>query len=697
MYKRLGRFLLGAIGFFFIWSVPDYVQSQNSTQSERGHTISDSGSIENYVSISREKATEIATHKVHIPADFVKQNIKLQHGWGGTEKLWRISWVTQAPKLQTIEVGVNAIDGSIMEISIYLKPDKGEGSNGHDISLEEAVEIAEKYIELHYPAIEGMTLQRNHFMEADRFNIQFIQMVNGIPFPENEIRFQIGKNGEIEYHRFRIRNQIHFEPLTDLIPYSMVMQKISEEVELELSYIHQPPNNQYTPNDTFLAYLPKSKNKQYLRPLLLIDANSGEWIDCSRSTLPDDRFIETAVSTDPKPRQKPTNILTQGEAYQILKNLFPIPDNVVISHVDYKAPLWVFQIGYEEGPSKVWHAVVDTTSGEVIRFSKENPINEEVININLSKEEAIENTIEFVKRALPDKAAHLYPRIVKEHFYDGEIKAKAYDVHLIRKHDGIVVTNQGVDIKISAINGEIIEYNMIWRDIDFPPAIDVLSTTEAKDIYSKDLSIELMYMAPVPDHPIERKKLIGKVKEASLVYKVNKPEGKFLDARVGKWRDGKTGEIIHKSILDIEGHWAEQEIKNLVNNGLMEVEHNLFHPDATLTRVELIKLLLKVVKEGDGNNKLLSKILFHSEKEVSRESFAVMMVHALGYESFSKEGKMVPLNFLDKDKIIHKEHVGLVQKLGIMQGAYNNFRPKDRLTKAEAAVGLYRFLKIKTE
>ncbi|WP_261131744.1 YcdB/YcdC domain-containing protein [Bacillus sp. Marseille-Q3570] len=689
MDNKIVRVLVGVLCLIFMWNQFDYVQAGNSSQSVGTYTHTNLNFTVEDVDISREKAIEIVKQTFPIPADFVQESIRLHKGWSGTEKLWRISWITQVPKLQTIEVGVNALDGSIMEVRIYIEPNNKWFSNRPGITVKDAVDIAEKYIENHYPDIGTLILKTKDLSHPGRFDLQFIQMVKGVPFPENEMTFQIGKNGEIESHHFRMRNRLHFKPLTDILPYNVVKEKIKKEADLELSYLDLPQAQ-----DTFLAYLPKNNNDTQLIPLFLIDANSGEWVDHSGQPLKKNMFLDEPVFSEFQPKKKPDMLLNQRQAYQLVKNQFSISENVVITyrHYDEEKAVWEFHLGYVEGPKKVMHAVVDAINGEVIRFSRKKFNVEDDIKINLTKEEAMEKAIDFVELKLPVKAAGLYPRVTNESFADEGTQARAYDIHFVRKHNGIRVANQGVDIQVSALNGEITEYTLAWKDIDFPSVGKIISTTKAKELHNKERSVELIYMVPVPDHPSERKKLIGKKKEAIPVYKVKSHDGVFLDARIGKWRDRITGEIIQKRITDLDGHWAEKEINKLVHNGFIEVEQNRFHPDEAITGLELTNLLEQAIEAGGGNRKLPYG-LNQFKKEVSREDFALRLVQVLDLDQFSEEEKVVVSNFLDEDKIIHKKEVGLIQKMGIMQGSHNKFRPKDSLTKAEAAVVISRLFK----
>ncbi|MCF6410103.1 YcdB/YcdC domain-containing protein [Pseudalkalibacillus salsuginis] len=765
--KRLKKGLILLVSTIFLFTLslpPGYAQTDESTKdqftpkkepvnfkAQHTYTTAAIKSAEEEAEISKEEAIEISKKSVDIPDDFVQEQVRFHANWGGTEQVWRVSWRKQTQKYHEIEVTINAHTGSVVEIHFFKEPENDRVVFPPKTDFQEAVKIAEKYIEKHYPEkSENLKLDETameeyendpYYKERGGYYIQFFQRINGVQFPENSISFRITGDGEIENHHYRMRDHIQFEEVIDLIDEETAQKMVEDELEMELRYIHQPYYEDSTSDEAYLAYVPVNTSQRYFSyPLQIIDANSGKWIDHTGEKPSNDgiELPEGPVSEDAVPSKEYNQELTQDQAYQIIKEHFSLPESIILEHVEYEqqwnrneTPVWAFFLrDKKDSPMMMWHVTVNAETGDILRFYKDMhnyPGSNDNVTVNVSKQQALMKAIEFVKNTSPDKVDQLYPTIPTEHYYNEETQPRTYGIYFIRKHNGIPVDHQGVNIEISASTGEVTQYNMEWKYLEFPSIANAMDSKKAKDIYFTEVDVELQYMVPYPDKPKQRKELAGEKKNAMLIYRtIHPPYYKFLDAVTGKWRHKETGKQIgvKKEISDIKGHWAEQEINMLVEYNLMEVEDGKFNPSKSLTRGELVQLLIKALgddyyygdriklpfedieKESKYYKALLQAVernivitkekKFHPNDEATREYFAVLMVRALGYDKLANQG-VFTIDYLDENQITYKGHVGLIQGLGIMQGSYNRFMPKSSLTKAEAAVALYKFLEKKSE
>lgn len=170
------------------------------------------------------------------------------------------------------------------------------------------------------------------------------------------------------------------------------------------------------------------------------------------------------------------------------------------------------------------------------------------------------------------------------------------------------------------------------------------------------------------------------------------------------------------SFSDINGHWAEESIKRLSVQGLVNgFEDGTFHPDDTVTRAQFVKMIIsalgndmeEVVEQtfsdvsteawyapyvemaykygiiaGDG-------VYFYPDNNITRQEMAVMTARAFGIESGSD------ITFNDGDSIADwaVESVKAISGAGIMGGYEDNtFRPEDNTTRAQAAAVIDRIL-----
>ncbi|MGI6551904.1 MAG: S-layer homology domain-containing protein [Bacillota bacterium] len=162
-----------------------------------------------------------------------------------------------------------------------------------------------------------------------------------------------------------------------------------------------------------------------------------------------------------------------------------------------------------------------------------------------------------------------------------------------------------------------------------------------------------------------------------------------------------------QELLDIAGHWAEKNIKELVARGVISgYPDGSFRPDAKITRAEFVTMLVKSFRlEGGGDGKFADianhwakdyitaaaarKIVggyadntFRPDELISREEMAAMLVRAAEMPLASGE----PV-FADRDEIspwAAGPLVTLAEK-GIMKGYPDNtIRPRERASRAEA-------------
>ena len=198
--------------------------------------------------------------------------------------------------------------------------------------------------------------------------------------------------------------------------------------------------------------------------------------------------------------------------------------------------------------------------------------------------------------------------------------------------------------------------------------------------------------------------------------------------------------------IDIEDHWAEQTINDMYQLNLLEgVSKNEFEPEGTVTRAEFLKFVMDAaniyghyIREGECLDatiddwyckylqgaldkdlipesmitdcsvekqiKVISEATdeeeaktvevnvysgeFNGDNDITREEMAALAVSCILYADESIEISEGDVSFADADQI-SEEYIDAVNKavaLNILNGFEDNtFRPKDTLTRAQAA------------
>ena len=168
---------------------------------------------------------------------------------------------------------------------------------------------------------------------------------------------------------------------------------------------------------------------------------------------------------------------------------------------------------------------------------------------------------------------------------------------------------------------------------------------------------------------------------------------------------------------DIKGHWAEKEISEWVEKGLIGgYKNGSFKPDASISRAEFIALVNRAFKFTEssetGFNDVSSKDWYYSE---------VLKAKAAGYISGYQDGTIKPKNYINRQEVAailsrlleiensesgveqfkdkdsfpqwSKGVVGGIVAQGLMKGFNDGtFKPLNNTTRAEAVVILNRAL-----
>ena len=181
---------------------------------------------------------------------------------------------------------------------------------------------------------------------------------------------------------------------------------------------------------------------------------------------------------------------------------------------------------------------------------------------------------------------------------------------------------------------------------------------------------------------------------------------------------------------DVTEHysWATEAINELVEKGVIDgVGNKKFAPDASVTKEQFAKMLVGAldielpaddaevityedVEEGSWSYPYIvaSKGFFYGadsenfnpDENYSREKCAYAIAYALGYGSKAAnllDTQVLENNFTDVDHITPalKSAVAMTVERGIVKGSSGEVRPKGEVTRAEAAVLLYRAMQYK--
>jgi len=183
-----------------------------------------------------------------------------------------------------------------------------------------------------------------------------------------------------------------------------------------------------------------------------------------------------------------------------------------------------------------------------------------------------------------------------------------------------------------------------------------------------------------------------------------------------------------KAFKDVEGHWAENEVKDMASRLVIDGMDDKFEPDSGITRAEFAEIVVRalgLMRPGTGrdtcidimnNNRYYDAVSvayeygvvfgygnekFGPDDKITREQAMTMIARAmkvtgLKAELANGEEDKLLTSFTDADRTAEYAKAGIAScvKAGIVFGRNGKLiSPKDNLTRAEAAAIVQRLLR----
>ena len=709
--------------------------------------------------ISREQAIELAGSYVDIPDGYELDSVSFRSGEGDlySQPEWRLSFTKQVDDriAGDINVSVNADTGQLLSFNIYDREKEQQASFPPKVDLEEAKAIADAYIRKMHPDLSGKLVFDQRTADAFKpplqgnftYPIQYFRLENGLAYEQNYIRLAIDGDGNILNYRYVWSDNVEFADPSGVIPEERA-EAIMRQQEPRLVYRipYRAPEQK-----PYIAY------EWILTP---VDALTGEPL------YPAAASANEPLTKEPlAPLPEANGQLSKEEAVKIVQTHFPLPENAVLEDASYYEQLdassgkerayWNLRwfVKDESGdPVEDFWASVDSMTGIIRGFehglnrSLSNPAeqDQDAVKDAVSLSEVEEEAKSLVMKVLPFYSNQL---VLVEQEERGEMDGQSrYRILFRRVIDGVLVNGEQVRLLFDAGTGSLIHFSNEISDVEYPQSKpQVISAGEAEELLLSLYDLKLQYEWTPKDEddgavPIEKIRLMiaaGEMPPEAAEQAVARPvyryvekyrdDSVFLDAESGVWRLADTGEetsLEKPEAADIDGHWAEHELRLMMEYDALDVKDGKVLPDQAITRGEMIKMLITAIQGGNhpvyfSGQRAASfadvaqdsayfayvetavdlNLLDREEKQfrpsdpVSREELARLIVKALGYAKLAEVEGLFLLEAEDAAEIEHKGAAAIVTALGIMTlNGEGNFLPDQEVTRAQAAAAFYRFL-----
>jgi len=393
-----------------------------------------------------------------------------------------------------------------------------------------------------------------------------------------------------------------------------------------------------------------------------------------------------------------SNLITKEKAESIIRNTVP---GITSS---MKAVSAYFQKSYAEKDKYLWeigfdgaYGTVDAKTGELISFYLYTEKSGKGL-ASLSEAKAREKAENFLKKITPEKFAqsrfYENPGFIIYRTVPADITE--YRFNYYRQVNGIDFVDNGFSITVNKNSGMIIQYNCNWYDsAEFPAVDDIITEKAAFDYIDDAAEFNLMY----------KKVNDG---DTALVYDFANDRISFLIDPFTGAKLGRDGKPYKDSSVpeygDIGGHWAEETIKRLLENGYY-LDGDKFNPNQKITQIGFLRFLYspsqRYYDDEDFYKMLINyKIINDEEKapkaEITRQDAAKFTVRFLGLGKAAEHPEIYVNPFKDRVSDEYKGYAAICYGLNVMRGdKYGRFNGANQVTNAEAAVIIYNALQVK--
>lgn len=657
------------------------------------------------------------------------------------KNVWYLTWQSKDGSSASISVRVDDT-GKILGYDSWKDTYYSQTKKFPKVSNQEAKRIADEFLAKVNPAAASIVKYQENtqdYLNDSSYYFNYYRTENGIPYYNNSVNISVNKNsGEVTSYYLNWTDGLVFPSAKGVIGIEEAQQYYKDNIGLKLMYRYAYENDAIK---LYAVYTPAFDNNY------AIDALTGEKVKLAEgyygpyyggmeemASKAMDSLRGQSQNLTPeelKAVEETSKLITKDQAEKIARDskYTGLTADFILesSNLSREYPVrtefsWYLSFRKEaagtETENKYVSVTINARTGEIKGFYVSAPYSATAV-AKYDKAVSKKAAEDFLKEFKPELFSQseydedAYGYII----YESGVKPTQYSFRYVRKVNGAYFPDNYLNVDYDAVNGKVTGFNMNWFDIEFP-SID--KAVDKSMIYGKmfsEIGLELQYKAKYTDTATLRiLPRSAAIPELVLVYalKPNKPN--YFDINDGTLLnyDGKpykeTKPVVY---TDIKGHYAENKINALAENGIY-LEGTEFKPDQAINQLDYLMLVSKVMANSYWQPLTLNStqqeidnfysymiregVLKQEEKDpkavVNRETAVKFMINALKYGEVAQLKDIYIVDFKDKSEISTDltGYVAIAQGFKIISGDGGRFNPKNNLTRAEAAVMIYNYL-----
>lgn len=667
------------------------------------------------------KAKEI----FHITDSYDKFNYNVNSYNNRTE--FYLNWSDSSNKLGNISVTIDST-GIIRRYYSYT-PYTGEYKPRlAKLSKNQGKSISDKFIKKVDPEyigkIEYVVDNTPLNVNARYYNFTYTRKENGVLFPSNNIRVSVDNmTGKVNDFHINWDADLEFPSTDEIISLEEAQAAYKEKIGLQLVYKFKYVENEKIP---YLVYTNLTNENS-------IDAKSGEIFKSNiyyggmdEKMLMNDKVQDAGLT--PAEKEAIDNIkglMSKEDAEKLVREKLNVKEDFELNYINLyshwrDAGIFSWNMAFQSVDTKDSGSVnvtVNAKTGEIMSFYRYSNFDENAEG-QYDQDASQKLAQDFIKEFQPqkyDKVEHVTWNQNDVIPLEGETLPRQYSFYFARKANDAYVSNNGFNVTVDTVTGEIISYNFEWSEVELPASDDVISIDEANQVLFDNIGMELIYIVHYnQNNEIREPEGTQDNREIRLVYSINNDKPLNIDGNTGDILNN-SGEVYKEVTIveytDIDESYAKSQIEVLAQYGIALPGDKLY-PSKEINQREFLYLLAKAnnyyINQPFSNDSKFNKVLYEilinqgiikdgekaPESQVNKEEAVKFIIRALKYDKIASIPGIYLINFKDSDKISTeiKGHIAIANGLNIISGYDGYFNPTNKLTKEQAATVIYNYL-----
>ncbi|MGF7057458.1 YcdB/YcdC domain-containing protein [Brassicibacter mesophilus] len=671
-----------------------------------------------------ENAIKKAKSLLNITDDYDKFNYNINKYNDATE--YQLNWYDSADKLGSINVNIDS-DGMVRNYYSYKPSNEKYEPKLPKISKADGLKIANDFIKKVNPDIVASIKYQEDISPLNVYDrnyyYDFIRIENGIPFYDNSINISVNNiTGEVKSFGCDWDKNLKFPDKNGIMSLEQAKQSFKEKLGLDLVYKLNRSSNE---TKAYLVYTTLNNNKA-------IDAKTGEIVDVydyyygisEKNAVTQD----TADKSDLSPEEldaikNAKDIISESEAEKVARDFLNISKDYKLNSINLYSDwenkddfIWrMYFVEENKEESASISITIDAKTKEIKSFNKYISHSRDE-KAKYDEDEVLQIAKDFIKSIQKEKYSQVEYFDIEQPIYrpmNNEEKPTQYHFNFVRKINSAYFLENGFNIGIDAVTGEITQYNYTWYKGELPSSDKVMSIDKAYNILFNDIGYELQYIGQNNNRYIDND---NSNKEVKLIYTAKKDKPLNIDAFSGELlydygRPYKEQQI--SKYNDINDSFAKMQIEILAEYGI-SLQGNEFKPKQTIAQKDFLYLLAKAKnyyfdiysEEGNSVDRLYNYLINEGivredekapESTVAKQDAVKYIVRALGYDKVADIEGIYKVEFKDADQIDPEllGYVAIAAGLDIVSNDAESFNPSSSLTREQSAVIIYNLLNVK--